>query len=334
MTRRALVLACAAAVGCGSRHESARGAVGGAVASAITAALAAAAHERAAWRCAALDGPAPPAGPIVVGATTWTVDGRVARRAPSSPPRPVRIAFLADAEAPTAPTLAALGAIRARLATLGVGVIVTLGGMGGSSDELAATLGALADGAVLVVAIPGDREPAEGHRAAVAALAPRGVVDGSLVRWIVVGGVGIATLPGQPFTTRLAHGVEGCGHTDADAAAVLAAAPDGLRTRILASQRAPRHPDRGDQAALGVAAGDAGLAAALAGAAPMVDLVVHASLDGAPTPAGRLGDGLAMVATGVASASPRLDAAGRRLGPAAVVVTVEGSRLQWQPITP
>jgi hypothetical protein len=259
----------------------------------------------------------------------------VRRTAVAGKAKPVRIAFVADAEAPTPDTLGVLRALRDKLAKLDVDAIVALGGMGGTAADLEGVLGALADGSVLVLAIPGDREPAAGHRAAVAALAGRGVLDGAVVRWLVVDGVGVATLPGQPAVTRLAHGVEGCGHADADATAVVAAGPDGVRVAILASQRAPRHADGGDRSALGAAAGDAGLATAIAAAgAPGVDVIVHAALDGAPATAGTLAPAPRPVAlaTGVASASPRLDGKGRRVTPAALVVTVDGNRVAWQPI--
>jgi hypothetical protein len=336
----ALVAATAATAACSGRGKAARGAVGGGIAAAVTAGLATAARVRAPWRCAALDW-LPPPGPTSVqaGGRSWSLDGRIARRAPTTPgARVVRIAFVADAEAPTPVTLGVLRALRDRLAKLKVDAIVSLGGMGGTTDELEGVLGALADGSVPVFAIPGDREPAAGHRAAVAALASRGVVDGSVVRWVVVDKVGIATLPGQPFVTRLAAGVEGCGHADGDAAAVLATRPDGVEVAILASQRAPRHADGDDQGALGAAAGDLGLATAIAtpdgGTASPIALVVHAALDGAPTPAGTLAAGgrPRALATGVTSASPRLDGAGRRVTPAALVVTVEGNRVAWQPI--
>jgi hypothetical protein len=337
---RALVLAlllvvALAGAACRGKGESARGAPGGAAAAAIADGLAAAAGVRAPWRCAALDGAAATDAAIEAGGARWTIAGRTATRAPAGAPKPVRIAFAADAEDASPETLAALAKLRAKLDKLDVDAIVTLGGMGATPDELAATLGALS-GHALVVAIPGDREPAAGHRATVAALAGSGIVDGSLVRWLVIDGVGVATLPGQPYAGRLAHGVEGCGQTDADATALLAVAPADLRVRIVASQRAPRHADGTDGAALGASAGDAGLAAALAApptAGARADLVVHGSLDGSPSPAGRA-EGPALVATGVTSGSPRLDAAGRRLHPAIVVVTVEGSRVSWQPIAP
>lgn len=341
----AAVLAFAAVNGCHCRGRgaSARGAVGGAVGAAIVAGLDATAHERAPWRCAALDTPAPPGIAISIGTTSWRLDGRVAARAPhtgAARAGRVAIAFFADAEGASDDTLAVLRALRAKLAKLGVDAIVTLGGMGDAADDITKVLAVLADGATLVVAIPGDREAAAGHRAAVAGLAGKGVIDGSLIRWLVIDGVGVATLPGQPFATRLAHGVEGCGHTDADATAVLAAAPPGLAVELLASQRAPRHADGGDRAALGATAGDAGLAAAIAGHG--VDLVVHGALDGPPAgagslvagPAGAAGDVPVAIATGVASASPRLDSRGARVTPAILVVTVEGNRVAWQPITP
>jgi hypothetical protein len=344
--RGAIVAAVAAVVvagvGCGGKRESAVGAPGGAIGVAIAAGLDAAAEVRAPWRCAALDGSPPPPATVSAGAARWTIADRTATLAEraGAPGRPLRIAFVADAEAPTDATRAALAALRAKLTAQGVVVVVALGGMGGSKADLVGTLGALTGHDTLVVAVPGDREPALAHREAVAALAGDGVIDGAAVRWIVLGKVGVATLPGQPFAARLAHGVEGCGHADADATAVLAIGPTDLRARILATQRAPRHTDPADRGALGAAAGDAALAAAIAGKDVRPDLVVHASLDGAAAPPGRLTVTAAprpvvMVATGVASSSPRLDAVGRRLHPAALIVTIEGdgNRLSWQPIT-
>jgi hypothetical protein len=333
---RGMIVAAATLAACG-KGKPADGAVGGAVAAAVRAGLDTGAGERAPWRCGALDGPAPAAASFTVGAVAWAVDGRVARRAErAGGRRPVAIAFVADAEAPTPETLSALAAIRGKLARLKVDAVVALGGMAGDADGLAAVYRALA-GPWPVVAIPGDREPLGAVRQAVAALAGDGVVDGTQLRWLVIDGVGVATLPGQPHSARLAHGPDGCGHTDADVRALLAAAPDGLAFRVLASQRAPRGP--GDRAALGAPAGDPGLAAALvpaAGARRPADLVVHGSLDGRATAAGdvRPGEVVPAIATGVASASPRLDGAGRRVTAAAIVVTIDARAARWQVIAP
>jgi hypothetical protein len=332
-----VVAVVAAIAGCG-KGKPADGAVGGAVAAAVRAGLDTSAGERAPWRCGALDGPAPAPAAFAIGGVAWTVDGRVARRAAPAGGgrRPVSIAFVADAEAPTPQTLAALAAIHGKLARLRVDAVVALGGMAGDADGLVAVYRALA-GPWPVLAIPGDREPLGAVRQAVEALADTGVVDGTRIRWLVIDGVGVATMPGQPHAARLAHGPDGCGHTDADVRPLLAAAPDGLAFRILATQRAPR--SAGDRTALGAPAGDPGLAAALvpaAGERRPADLVVHAALDGRATPPGhvRPGEGVPAIATGVASASPRFAGDGRRVTPAAIVVTIDARAARWQVIAP
>jgi hypothetical protein len=332
----AVAVVAAAGCKCGSGGTP-RGGVGAATGAAIVAAVTAAPAERAPWRCAALDEPSPPASALSTSDRRWTIERRAMRLADHRGPS--RIAFVADAGDASPATLANIAKLTARLAKLDVHAVVGVGGLGSTEAELAAVLGALAGERWVVIAIPGDREAARDHRAAIAALAAAGkaVVDGAEVRWIEIGGFGVATLPGQSAASRLAHGVEGCGHADADAAAVLTRWPDGgsVRFRALATQRAPRRDDLGDVGRLGAHAGDVGLADALAGS--KVDLVIHAAVDGIAAVSGRhrAAPGVAWeaVATGMASGAPHLDGRGERIAPSAIVVTVEGDGASWQPIS-
>ncbi len=245
-----LVLATLVACGGG---DAPSGAAGGATGRAVVAAVRASAAERAPWRC----GPPPAGDPgpsttVQIGAARWVRRGGQVRLERGHR----RLGLIVDARA----DLPALTALATALRAAEVDAIISLGGLAATRAELVAAIDVLAGPALLVV-VPGDLEAVADVRAVAVAAADRGVVDGRTVRWLEVGDLGLALLPGQPDAGRLAAGALGCGHEDADAAAVVAAWPEGQRlgARVLASQRSPR----GDL--LDVGQGDPGLALAVAG---------------------------------------------------------------------
>ncbi|HUJ57054.1 MAG TPA: hypothetical protein VLX92_01105 [Kofleriaceae bacterium] len=287
---------------------------------ALTAALAAADHERAPWRCAALDGPPLAAEDLAAGAHHWRAADHALRR--DDPAPAIAIGVIADAGGSAPPTIAALGRLRAKLDAASPDVVLALGGMGATRAELEATLGALADHASFpLIALPGDLEPVGGQAAAIAALRERGdlVVDGRLARFIELPGVTIGTVPGEPGAARLAAGDDGCAWSPEDAARVYAelSARPGLRIAATAD------PPRG---AADRPAGELGLVAA-----QPIDVALYGPRGAAASPATSGGrDGAAIALTpGTRDATARLP---ERRAPSAGVLVIRGATWSWHPI--
>ena len=311
MTRRAWIAVLAACAACGGKRPS--GESGRIAAAGLLAGVAAAAAEQAPWRCARGDGP-----PLELPATA--------------------IAVIADARAPSDATLAALAALHRAFKDAGVGVVVTAGGMGTAQPELERTLGVLVDPAWTLVALPGAAESVSGLRGAIAALHGKGaaIVDGTRTSVIDTHALRVVMLPGDTSAPRLAAGSDGCVRDRADIDAALArlgttAVRSERLPQVVISTTAPRgRGPSSDLAPGGIHAGEPDLAAALAqhGA----ELVVHPQL-GAPPANGAVTVGnQAVIAAGIADASPRFDDGGRRLAPTALVVTVDRSGIRWQTI--
>ncbi|MCB9560575.1 MAG: hypothetical protein H6708_09225 [Kofleriaceae bacterium] len=252
--------------------------------------------------------------------------------------------FLADARGGDDAGATARG-VRAALDAAPPAVVVTLGGLGTDRDTIEATLGPLATGAPwVVVAIPGDREAIPEHRAAIGRLAAAGapVVDGSQVRVIELPGVRVGTLPGVPWRTRLAAGVDGCVHDVDDLAALLDALTgppggdvgDDRPTTILATQTPPRQQGAFDLAPGGVHVGEIALAAALVDRG--LDVVAQGAVDDLPRAAGAARRGAAplFVPVGALDATPRYLADGTRVVPTGVTVTAGPRDVAWEPLRP
>lgn len=332
--------------------------------SALRAGIGAAVNVRAPYRCARLytdeleaDGAGVAAAPA----------GRTARRRGPllqvAPPgddtdSSLILGVVADAHG----SLDALPAIRRAFTEAGVELVISLGGMGTERDTVARALAVLAasgdapasPGAAgwLVVAIPGDWEPILDHRAAVAALADRGVIDGSDVRLIEIDGVRLATLPGAPHPSRLMAGQEGCVFTAEDAAAITSLLAQGPGVRLLLVHAPPRQdlsgltlpePSPTDVGRTAVSMGERALAEVLR--TTPVDAVIHglvappavppsgirALVLGAPVilPAGVLDPLYAVAEAAPAGAAPD----GYR-GPTALIADVSKERITWQWISP
>jgi hypothetical protein len=342
-----LAVAAAGLAACGTRGSGDQGSLGAATGAALLAAIEEAAATVAPWRCAALDGPTALTAP-----RQWALVGRRLERAvPGKPPAAARLAVVAGARGADDATATALAGLRAALDAAPVDVVITLGGMGATRQEIARALAPLAVGAPwLVVAVPGDRESIVEHRAAIAGLAATGamIADGSEARAIELGVAVLGTLPGAPFAERLGAAAGGCVHDDADVAAILAELEllgditrkgEPSRPLVLLGQRAPRGDT--DLAPGGLPAGDPAYAAALA--ERPVDLVIHAAVDDVGGPAGRLvrerlGTGRRRPATGlpigVIDGAVRYDPAGVRIAPSAMLVTVGRGELAWKPLAP
>ena len=317
--RRRLGIAALVALGaCGSGAKPSGGA-GNAAAAGLVAAVEHAAATRAPWRCATRS-PSTTTGELVAGERTWRRAGETL----TSADRALTIVAVADARGDASATW------RERLRAAEPAVVLTLGGLGTTEAEIAASLGALVDPAWLTVAIPGDAEGWPAHRAAVATVAATGapVVDGADVRLLDGGAAVIATLPGPAHAARLAAGADGCEHDDADAAAIIAAlvAAAGARPTVLAATRAPQ--GGGARGVAGVPAGDPGLTAAVAG----LTAVVHAPLMPGPTGPGRAGRAVAVIAAGSLDPVPRFAVDGARAARSLTAVTIDDRALTWRPI--
>jgi Icc-related predicted phosphoesterase len=244
------------------------------------------------------------------------------------------IGFVGDTRGASEPTIANLRRIRTDFEKAMVDIVVTAGGMGATTDELTAALGVLAtDAGWHVLAIPGDREDIEAHRAAVEALGPT-VHDGSRARFVTIGPAVIGTLPGAGDASHMPSGVAGCMHTRADITdTVSSLGKSSELRRVLVSYVAPRQSGGAgsDLAAGGVHVGSIAIAEALSEAD--VDLVVHAMVDPPTRPeaegTARLGDGADSVslATGSADSVPIHSA---QISGAALIVHIEANRMSWR----
>jgi hypothetical protein len=267
--------------------------------------------------CAALDGSDATAPGLGSG---WTIAHRTLTRAPTSDSAATTIGVIADAGGAAPATLAALGRLRAQLDAAHVDVVLVLGGMASTPDDLTATWTALAANAGFpTIAIPGDLEPAAAHDAAIAAAQRQhlAVVDGRLVRWLELRGATVAILPGVGAAARHAAGGAGCGYTAAELHALVAALATRPALRILAAIESPRA-----WTAAGDPTGD--LALPTEG---RPDIVVHGAADTASTATTGGRDGsAALLSPGPADATPRLASH----HPSAGVLVITGDRWTWR----
>lgn len=277
------------------------------------------------YRCARmparLEAPVIPDMPLTVTDAVVSIEKLAAKKT-------LLIAALADARGSEAETLRALGTMREKLIKEKVDVVISLGGMGETEDAIQAVLGELSrEAPYLLVAIPGDRESVAAHRQAVRTLADSGarVLDGATYRFLRLGGVLLATMPGIAMTANLVAGHEGCEHTGDDVEALLDLLSNEKETVLLASYS----PMRGQ----GKQASDQGVGAIHTGEAllaPLLDsdalsLVIHGMVQPeAPAARGKIrpGQGTASLATG--SLDP-LE------GPsAALLLSIAGKRVTWR----
>jgi hypothetical protein len=283
------------------------------VASALVAMLGAADHARAPWRCAA-PWSADDGAPVAEKLGAWEIADRTLRGSK----RELAIGVVADAGGADPATLAALARLRGKLGQ--VDLVIALGGMGATQQELVATLGALGAGAP-VLALPGDLEPVTAQIAAIATLRGKGVpvLDGRLVQWVETPGVAIATIPGAGAVERLVAGDDGCGWSADDVARIYTELAGKPGVRVVASSEAPREVIAGDPS------GD------LAKQSATIDVVVHGPARPEPSPeraGGRDGAHVGL-SPGTADAGPRLPEPRR---PAAGLLTIRGSGWAWKPV--
>lgn len=287
----------------------------GRVGPALTAMLGVADRTRAAWRCSGVRTLAPDAG-----LGEWEVRSGTLRKKSAAEAQLV-IGVVADAAGSSPRTLASLKRLRSALERAGVGLVVSLGGMGTTQAEISATVGALM-GPWPVVALPGDLESMSAHVAAVAELRARGatVIDGRGLRTIETPEAMLVVIPGVGSAYRSVAGSDSCVWTAGDVAQShrdLSAYP-GLR--IAVSAEGPRALV--DEEPTGEVA--------LAPRVP-VDIVVHGPTHTAPTPDARGGRDGAKI-----SLSPGSADATTRLPPttstAAALLVLRDKAWEWQAI--
>jgi hypothetical protein len=292
-------------------------------ASAVLAAiLDAAGRETAPWRCAARDTPEPAREELSTGEARWQVAERTLARVGDD--REVVIGVVADAAGSAPKTIASLGRLRGQLDAAAPDLVITLGGMGRTPDQLAATLGTLGDRATWpVVALPGDLEATSAHVAAIATLRQRGaiVLDGRLVRWIQLPGATIGTLPGAGARERLVAGWDGCAWRADDVALLYAELTARPGVRVVASAEAPRQMIDGEPAG------------ELALVPPMpIEVALHGPLHAGASKAVRGGrDGARVVLSpGTADGTTRLPAH----VPSAGLLVIRDGTWSWRPLGP
>jgi hypothetical protein len=250
------------------------------------------------------------------------------------------IGVVADARGADDATLDRVGRAGRAFAEAGVDLVLSLGGMGGDADELAAVYGALAGaGDAPVVAIPGDREPLLAHREAIAKLASTHPLhDGSAIRIIRASSTTVATFPGVAEPSQLLPGEGGCYFEPADAEAMAAFVARREGVVVWAGYAPPRQQgDAASDLVRGVHIGDRTLATAMRTAS--VELALHGLVDEAALEpregVRRLDTGQTFaLAPGPVEALPVL---GERRGVsagAALLVTLDPPRVEWRRIDP
>ena len=240
------------------------------------------------------------------------------------------IAALADARGNDAVTLRATEIMREKFIQEKVDLVVSLGGMGKNKESIQAVLAELSrDAPYLLVALPGDRESVDAHRQAIRELTDSGarILDGATYRFLRLGSVLLATMPGIAMTANLIAGNEGCEHTGDDVKALLDLLSAEEATVVLASYAPLR--EQGDHASdRGVGAIHTGetLLSPLLGSAAL-SVVIHGMVEQeSPTPRGKVrpGRGPSSIATG--SLDPLT-------GPsAALLLSIAGKKLSWRRI--
>jgi hypothetical protein len=309
----ALALACRGGDHRGAADEMARS---------LAAVLAAADQARAPWRCTGDDLPVATDVQLAATAGRWELQGHTLRLRDRSDA--TTIAVIADAGGSAPATLAAFARLRTKLADTRLDLVIALGGMGFSTAELEATLGALiVGGNVPVVALPGDLEAMPEHVTALARLRQHGatVLDGRLVHVIELPGATIATIPGAGSAERLVAGGDGCAWKAEDVVKIYAELATRPGLRIAATAESPRV----------TLAGEPTGERALAPPSGSVDIVLHGPTREAPTaPRNGTRDGHAVaLSPGTSDATPRLPDPHQ---PSLGLLVLRDSTWSWRPV--
>ena len=305
--------------------------VGDSLAAGAAHAFSSAAALREPYRCA--ESPLPTPQKVTVGKRTFAVAGDTLTVTPVD--HMLVLGVVADARGATAETAANLAAVRAAFDKEKVELVISLGGMGTTEEELTRVYRAL--GAPLW-AIPGDRESLPAHRAALGVLAKQGhpVFDGSRIRAVAADGVLLAALPGAASSGQLMAGPDGCLFRPVDVAAIAARLAAHGGVRVWAGHAAPRQrgPAAADLTLGGIHVGSLALAAALPAA--HAHLVLHGEVDqaglGAAAGQAHAGEAPIILGAGAVEAVPVAGARGAPIGGAALVVRVAGHGISWKRI--
>lgn len=272
------------------------------------------------------------------GDQTLTRTGHTVAITTADPDPEITLGIIADTRGASPRTLAQLGEIRAAFADAGVDLVIALGGIADSEDELYAVYAALAGQARWpVLAIPGGRAPVLALRRTISRIneSNRGLImDGSEIRVVRLGKVAIATLPGVAERSQLVAGDNGCIHTSEDADAVAQLLDEEGAIKVWASYAPPRQigATGSDVAAGGIHIGERILAGPVARS--HAALVLSALVDEAALASGggvAEAGAPAFVAAGAAAALPVIGTSGALRG-SAVTVTISGKRVRWHRI--
>lgn len=303
----------------GDRAREQQQAAGAALGTALLRGLQAATARAEPWPCAADAEPLPaaPAG--------WQIRGDAWVSAPAH--QEAAVVVVGDAGGASEPSLAHLREVAKLAVEHGAEVVVSLGGLATSEDELVAALRALSAPQYLLWAAPGDLEALPAHRAAVERLARDGVrvADASRVRALELGAATLAALPGARQREQLGAGIEGCAFGDGDAEALVRRLAAGSGARVLVSWTAPR------PAAPSQALGDLYLRQLLEQHEVALAVAGEPTSERAqPDGSGHAGDPLRVLDAGFVDGEPRLPADGARPQASALLLQLAQARWRWQ----
>jgi len=345
MRRLAIAVGLVGLTACGSKNESpspALRAAAGDIARDIARAVEASEEVAVPFPCATLD--APSASEVElgeVGERKATRLGQTVRFTGKRGDQSLAVGLIADARGTAPETIASLGRLRAQLSDAGAEIIVLLGGMGQHEDELVTHIQLLIQDATWpVLVVPGDREEIPALRKAITRVGGDGgqVLDGSRVRFVVMDGAVLATLPGVASPERLFSRSLGCVYERADIDELASRLGAFEETRVWLSYSPPRSsaPSGSDVAIGGVHIGDQEQTAAIASA--RAQLVLHAALDeaaiGADKGSERLDSG-GPVVLGVGSADPLpvTDDQGNTVRSVVTIAHIEPHQVRWRRLT-
>lgn len=280
------------------------------------------------YRCARIS-QEPPATPPALPGLTGAMVGSVLELAPfPGEDESTTLAYVADARGAEVETRTAIAILRNGFAEAGVQIVVSLGGLAETSDELEELFSGLVGGSeTLLLALPGDRESIPAHRQAVRKMTEAGarVIDGSRYQLVRIGPVLLANMPGIAMRSNLMAGTDGCQHLDIDASNLL---PEGISKDdvvVLHSYAPIRRAGPGAQArGLGaIRVGELALVPLLKDSA--VAVAVHAMVaagDTAPTGKAQIADEPLLLAAGSLDPLERASEA--------LVLTISGRKLRWR----
>lgn len=170
----------------------------------------------------------------------------------------MKIAFVADARGDAS----AARAVRRHLNKESVALVISLGGMAQTRDDIHSILSIISkDAPWITLAAPGDQESVENHRDALGALTTSGhpIVDLlTLRRFDIDASIRVGVLPGVPSARQHVLGPQGCIYDKSDVLSLVSELESSpLKQTLWLSHQAPRQSGpKGSDLSDGIHAGD------------------------------------------------------------------------------